>query len=88
MIYKVVFTEKAKKELKKLDKQISALIIGWLEKNIEGCNNPRAYGKELTGNKSGQWRYHIGDYRAICEIEDDKVIVLVLEIGHRKNIYE
>ena len=84
MIYKVVFTEKAKKELKKLDKQISALIIGWLEKNIEGCNNPRAYGKELTG----QWRYRIGDYRAICEIEDDKVIVLVLEIGHRKNIYE
>lgn len=88
MIYKVVFTEKAKKELKKLDKQISALIIGWLEKNIESCNNPRAYGKGLTGNKSGQWRYHIGDYRAICEIEDDKVIVLVLEIGHRKNIYE
>ena len=88
MTYKVVFTEKAKKELKKLDKQISALIIGWLEKNIEGCTNPRNFGKGLVGNKSGQWRYRIGDYRAICEIQDDKVIVLVLEIGHRKNIYD
>ncbi len=88
MVYKVVFTEKAKKELKKLDKPIAALIVGWLEKNIEGCNNPRVYGRGLIGNKYGQWRYRIGDYRAICEIQDNKVIVLVLEIGHRKDIYE
>ena len=83
MIYKVAFTEKAKKELKKMDKQISALIIGWLEKNIEGCTNPRAFVKGLVGNKPGQWRYRIGEYRAICDIQDDKVIVLVLEVGHR-----
>lgn len=87
MKYKVIFTERAKKQLKKLDKHISALIIGWLEKNVENCENPRLHGKGLVGNKSGQWRYRIGDYRAICEIQDDKIIVLVLEIGHRKIIY-
>ena len=56
MKYKILFTERAKKQLKKLDKYIVALIIGWLEKNIEGCDNPRAHGKGLVENKSGQWR--------------------------------
>lgn len=78
MQYKVIFTEKAKKQLKKMDKLIVALIIGWLEKNIEGCENPRAHEKALVENKSGQWRYRIGNYRAICEIEDEKITVLVL----------
>ena len=88
MKYRIVFTDRAKKQLKKLDKQISSLIIGWLEKNIEGCQNPRQHGKGLVGNKSGEWRYRIGDYRIICEIQEERIIVLVLEIGHRKNIYE
>ena len=88
MKYRIVFTDRAKKQLKKLDKHISSLIIGWLEKNIEGCQNPRQHGKGLVGNKSGEWRYRIGDYRRICEIQEEKIIVLVLEIGHRKNIYE
>lgn len=87
MKYKILFTDKAKKQLKKLDKHISALIIGWLEKNIENTENPRVHGKCLVENKSGQWRYRIGDYRVICEIQDENVIVLVLEIGHRKEIY-
>ena len=87
MKYKILFTDKAKKQLKKLDKHISALIIGWLEKNIENTENPRVHGKGLVENKSGQWRYRIGDYRVICEIQDENVIVLVLEIGHRKEIY-
>lgn len=87
MSYKVIFTDKAKKQLKKLDKHISSLIIGWLEKNIEGCENPRVHAKGLVENKSGQRRYRIGDYRVICEIQDDEIIVLVLEIGHRREIY-
>jgi mRNA interferase RelE/StbE len=86
--YRVVFTEKSKKQLSKLDKSISALIIGWIEKNIEGCENPRIHGKCLLGNKSGQWRYRIGDYRAICEIRDEEIIILGLEVGHRKHVYE
>ena len=88
MKYQVVFTEKAKKILKKLDKHISSLILGWLEKNIQNCENPRIHGKGLVENKSGQWRYRVGDYRIICEIQDNEVIILVLEIGHRKEIYK
>ncbi len=87
MQYKVIFTERAKKQLKKLDKHIAALIIGWLEKNIQNCENPRLHGKGLVENKSGHWRYRIGDYRVICEIQDKEIIVLVLEVGHRREIY-
>ncbi|MCI8965296.1 MAG: type II toxin-antitoxin system RelE/ParE family toxin [Clostridia bacterium] len=75
-------------QIKKLDKHISALIIGWLEKNIQGCQNPRLHGKGLVEDKSGWWKYRIGDYRVICEIQDEKVIVLVLEIGHRRERYK
>lgn len=88
MQYKVIFTERAKKQLKKLDKHIAALIIGWLEKNIQNCENPRLHGKGLVENKSGQWRYRIGDYRVICEIQDKEITVLVLEVGHRREIYK
>ena len=88
MQYKVIFTERAKKQLKKLDKHIAVLIIGWLEKNIQNCENPRLHGKGLVENKSGQWRYGIGDYRVICEIQDKEIIVLVLEVGHRRDIYD
>ena len=88
MKYKVVFTDRAIKQLKKLDKHISSLIIGWIEKNIEGCENPRQHGKSLTGDKIGQWRYRIGDYRLICDIQDEEIIILVLEVGHRKAVYE
>ncbi len=87
MKYKVILSEKARKALKKLDKHTSSLIIGWIEKNLEGCENPRIHGKGLTSNKSGQWRYRIGDYRLICDIQDKKIIIYVLEVGHRKNIY-
>ena len=87
MKYKVLFSEKSKKQLKKLDRHTAALIIGWLEKNIENCENPRIHGKGLVENRSGQWRYRIGDYRIICEINEEEVVVLVLEVGHRKEIY-
>lgn len=88
MKYKVVFSERAKKQLKKLDKYTASLIIGWLEKNIENSTNPRQHGKSLVANKSGEWSYRIGDYRVICEIQDEKIIVLVLEVGHRRNVYK
>lgn len=87
MKYRVVLTEKAKKELKKLDKYTASLIVGWIEKNLEGCENPRLHGKGLTSNRSGEWRYRVGDYRLICEIKDDEIIILVLQIGHRREIY-
>ncbi len=87
MSFKIVFSEKALQQIKKLDKHTASLITGWLRKNIEDCSNPRQHGKGLTANRRGQWRYRIGDYRVITEIQDDKIIVLVLEVGHRRNIY-
>lgn len=87
MSFHVLFSERALKQLKKLDKYTASLIMSWLRKNIEGCSDPRQHGKGLVSNRSGQWRYRIGDYRVITEIQDDKVIVLVLEIGHRREVY-
>lgn len=87
MKYNVVFTTEAKKNLKKLDKHTSSLIIGWIEKNLQGCENTRAKGKGLTANRSGEWRYRIGDYRLICEIKDNELIILALSIGHRRDVY-
>lgn len=87
MTYRVVFTNEAKKQLKKLDKHIAALILNWLRKNLEGCSNPRQHGKALLANRSGQWRYRVGDYRLIAEIQDDEIIILILAVGHRRAIY-
>ena len=88
MMYKVEFTEKAKKFLKKTDKSTAKLITAWIRKNLENCENPRLHGKGLTSNRSGQWRYRIGDYRVLAEIQENKIIILILEIGHRRDIYE
>lgn len=87
MRYKVEYTPRAVKQLKKMDKATRALIYGWIEKNLEGCDNPRQHGKGLTANRSGQWRYRIGDYRLIAEIMDERIVILVLSIGHRREIY-
>lgn len=87
MTYKVLFSENAKKQIKKLDKYTASLIIGWIEKNLQGCENPRLHGKGLLENKSGMWRYRVGNYRLICEIEDKRITILILEIGHRREIY-
>lgn len=87
MKYKVEFTERALKDLKKLDRHTAALILGWVRKNLEGCENPRAHGKGITANKSGYWRYRVGDYRLLAEIEDKKITILILNIGHRREIY-
>lgn len=88
MRYTVVLTDKAKKTLKKLDPHTAKLIIAWLRKNLEGCTDPRIHGKALSANLSGLWRYRIGDYRLIAEISDETITILILNIGHRKDIYE
>lgn len=87
MKYKVEFADRAVKDLKKLDRHTAALILGWVRKNLENCENPRAYGKGLTANRSGQWRYRVGDYRLLAEIEEDKIRILILNVGHRREIY-
>jgi len=71
-----------------MDKYTRKFIYAWIDKRLQGCTNPRQHGKALVGDRSGQWRYRIGNYRLICEIKDNEVIILVLEVGHRKGIYE
>lgn len=86
--YNVELSERFKKEFRKLDKYTQKIIRLWINKNLVECQNPRQYGKGLTANRKGQWRYRIGDYRLICEIEDENMIILALTIGHRRSIYK
>ena len=88
MIYRVEFTQKALKELKKIDRHTAALILGWIRKNLEGCENPRLHGKGLTANRSGEWRYRVGDYRLLAKIDDNKITILIVSVGRRRNVYE
>lgn len=82
------FTEGARRELKKLDRYTATMIMGWIRKNLEGCTDPRQHGKGLTANRSGEWRYRVGDYRLLAEIQDNKILILILHIGHRSEIYK
>lgn len=86
--YEVELSERFKKEFRKLDKYTQKIIRAWINKNLVDCENPKQHGKGLTANRNGQWRYRIGDYRLICEIEDNKMIILALTIGHRRDVYK
>ncbi len=88
MKYQVRTIARFDKEFKKLDKYTQKLIKSWIEKNLISCENHRLKGKALSSNLSGKWRYRIGDYRLICHIEDENLIILALNIGHRKDIYK
>lgn len=70
-----------------MDPQARRIVLLWLKKNINNSKDPRAFGKALKGNMKGMWRYRIGDYRVICEIKDDKLVVLALLLGHRREVY-
>lgn len=87
MTYRLEVTSQFEKEFRKLDRYTQRMIKAWIDKNLMNCSNPRQHGKGLTANRSGQWRYRIGDYRIICEIEDDKLVILALTVGHRREIY-
>lgn len=86
--YKIRLSDKALKELAKLDKSINKLIMNWIIKNLEYTNNPRQHGKALTGNLKGIWRYRVGDYRILAEINDDEIFIFIFEIAHRSEIYK
>ena len=88
MIYSVSFSKTAVKNLKKMDQSDARVIISWVKKNLEGTDNPRKHGKQLKGNLSDFWRYRIGDYRLLCQIIDGKLIIIVVTIGHRREIYK
>ncbi len=88
MSYQVETTPTFDKEFKKLDIYIQKMLKSFIEKKLIDCSDPRLIGKPLTSNRNGQWRYRVGNYRIICVIEDEKLVILALSVGHRKNIYK
>lgn len=88
MKYSVKTTPRFDKEFKKLDRYTQRILKAWIERYLVGCEDPRAHGKGLTANRSGQWRYRIGDYRLICEIKEQELVILALSVGHRKEAYK
>lgn len=88
MTWLIEFDDAAAKELRKLDKQAQSEILKYLRERIATDEDPRRFGKPLARNLAGLWRYRIRDYRLVCNIEDDRLVVLVLRAAHRKDVYE
>ncbi len=86
-MWTIEWERKALKDAKKLDKSARQRIVNYLEERILVDQNPYQFGKPLKGNKLGLWRYRVGDYRILCQIEENRLVVLVVAVGHRKDIY-
>ncbi len=87
--WKVELDREAKRDLEKLDPQIARRIERFLYERVDKLDDPRSIGEALRGSKLGEfWRYRVGDWRIICEIQDAKLIVLALRVGNRREIYE
>jgi len=87
MVYDVQLSESAVKDLASIDRFQAKIIISWLYKNLRGCDNPRLHGKPLVGNNKGYWRYRVGDYRIIADIQDVIVRIEIIRVGHRRKVY-
>jgi mRNA interferase RelE/StbE len=88
MAYNVELSESADRELGKLDAQQAKRILKFLHERVARLDDPRSIGEALHGSRLGEfWKYRVGDYRLICKIKDDRLVVLVLRVGHRKEIY-
>ncbi len=88
LTWTVEFDEAAAKELRKIDRQIQHEILRYFRERIATDEDPRRFGKSLSRDFAGLWRYRVRNYRMICNIEDDTLVVLVLRVGHRKEVYE
>ena len=88
MAWTIEWDRRAAKDFWKLGEDAQRRILTYLRKHVETDANPRRVGKALLGRKAGLWRYRVGDYRIVCRIEDDRVVVLVLAVGHRSKVYE
>lgn len=87
MAWKIEFAPRVEKELKRIGKSEAKRILDYLVERVASSKDPRQLGKPLKGNLTEYWRYRVGDYRVVCEIQDTKMVVLVVRVGHRKEIY-
>lgn len=86
--WKLQYRDKARDQLAKLDPVVALRIARFLKDRVLSASNPRQHGIAMQGRLRGYWRYRVGDYRLICDIQDDVITVLVLTIGHRKDVFE
>jgi mRNA interferase RelE/StbE len=87
MAWKIEFDPSARRELDKLDKAVATRISKFLYERVAKLDDPRRIGERLQGTLSEFWKYRVGDYRILCSLEQERVVVLVLRIGHRREIY-
>ena len=88
MAWRVEFDPDAVKDLKKLDKQVQARILDFLRERLARLDNPRELGDPLAGSKLGNyWKYRVGDWRIICDLQDQRIVVRVLRVGNRREVY-
>jgi mRNA interferase RelE/StbE len=85
--WNIEISRSAERQITKLGRTAQVAILRFLRERLQPANNPRQWGKPLQGEKGGLWRYRVGDYRLICDIQDEKITVLVLQVGHRKDVY-
>ncbi len=88
MAWTIEYDSRVVKDMKKLDRKVQQQIIAYFDERIAPSSDPRTFGKSLESSFSGLWRYRIGDYRAICRIEDTHMVVLVVRISHRSTVYK
>jgi mRNA interferase RelE/StbE len=84
---KIEYSAQSVKQLRKLNPTTRKTIIEYMD-NVGTLENPRIYGKALKGNLSGYWRYRVSDYRVLCKIEDEKLVITVVKLGHRRSVYK
>ena len=88
MVWAIEFDEAAKKELARLDRQVARRLLYYLTQRVISLKDPRSVGQALKGSKLGEfWKYRVGDFRIIASIQDQKMIILVLRVGNRREIY-
>ena len=87
-MYSLITTSDFDKAFRKLDRSVQIMISKWIHKHLDNCDDPRAFGKGLSGNLKGWWRYRIGNYRLFVEIKDEELVIVAIEISHRSQVYQ
>jgi mRNA interferase RelE/StbE len=87
LAWKIEYAGTARKQLRKLDKAMARRILDFMDERVAGCDDPRLIGKALKGPLGDLWSYRVGDFRILCDIQDGRLIVLVLQVGNRREVY-
>jgi mRNA interferase RelE/StbE len=87
LAWTIEITRTAEKQITRLHRPAQQAIVNFLRERLSATENPRQWGRPLQGEKRGLWRYRVGDYRLVCDIKDTQITVMVLQVGHRKDVY-